>query len=202
VNSFSPDGKEVYYGRLGQGEIWAVPTLGGIPRRVVSGYNAVPSPDGVYFYYWRFDKPGIYRAGKSGLNEELVYNAERTGRFFQPVLIFPGGNDLLAATGRADSPNTPLFRVNLASHEAVQLPVDVGEASTPGVVWAEPGNSILWSRTTQGQGRTHGDQRTWWRGLMIADRRKTSTLRLIVLGSSAQFVAKSLRFVDLPRVAP
>ena len=174
MNSFSPDGKEVYYGRLGQGEIWAVPTLGGIPRRVVSGYNAVPSPDGVYFYYWRFDKPGIYRAGKSGLNEELVYNAERTGRFFQPVLIFPGGNDLLAATGRADSPNTPLFRVNLASHEAVQLPVDVGEASTPGVVWAEPGNSILWSRTTQGQGRTHGDQR--------ARRRRVITLAISPCG--------------------
>src|SRR5215469_16216308 len=33
---------------------------------------------------------------------------------------------------------------------------------------------------TRGQGRTHGDQRTWWRGLRIAERRKTATLRLIV----------------------
>src|SRR5215472_6622391 len=33
---------------------------------------------------------------------------------------------------------------------------------------------------TRGQGRAHSDQRTWWRGLRIADRRKTSTLRLLV----------------------
>ena len=33
---------------------------------------------------------------------------------------------------------------------------------------------------TRGQGRTHGDQRTGCRGLRIADRRRTSTLRLLV----------------------
>src|SRR6516162_1696478 len=37
---------------------------------------------------------------------------------------------------------------------------------------------ICWA--TRGQGRTHGDQRTWWRGLRIADRRKSSTFRLLV----------------------
>src|SRR5215469_9412125 len=43
VENFSSDGKEIYYGRsLGRDEVWAVPTLGGTPRRVVSGYNAVP----------------------------------------------------------------------------------------------------------------------------------------------------------------
>src|SRR6516162_11366825 len=36
------------------------------------------------------------------------------------------------------------------------------------------------SRATRGQGRTDGDRRTWWRGLRIADRRKTSTFRLLV----------------------
>src|SRR6516225_7644072 len=33
---------------------------------------------------------------------------------------------------------------------------------------------------TRGQGRTNGDQRTWWRGLRIADRRKSSTFRVLV----------------------
>src|SRR5215471_15062316 len=33
---------------------------------------------------------------------------------------------------------------------------------------------------TRGQGRTHGDQRTWWRALRIAERRQTFTLRLLV----------------------
>jgi Tol biopolymer transport system component len=52
VDDFSSDGKEIYYARsLGRDEVWAVPTLGGTPRRVVSGYNAVPSPDGSFIYY-------------------------------------------------------------------------------------------------------------------------------------------------------
>ena len=38
VSSFSPDGREIYYQRLsGQDESWAVPTLGGNPRRVLAG---------------------------------------------------------------------------------------------------------------------------------------------------------------------
>ena len=32
VDNFSPDGKEIYYGRsFGSDEVWAVPTLGGLP---------------------------------------------------------------------------------------------------------------------------------------------------------------------------
>ena len=48
VNNFSPDGKEVYYERaLGRQEVWAVPALGGAPRRVVASVPyVVPSPDG------------------------------------------------------------------------------------------------------------------------------------------------------------
>ena len=37
VSTFSADGKEVYYERLfGRDEVWAVPALGGSPRRVAS----------------------------------------------------------------------------------------------------------------------------------------------------------------------
>jgi len=61
VDNFSPDGKEVYYGRtLGQPETWAVPTLGGSPRRVASASYVIPSSDGVHLYYWDFDKLGIF----------------------------------------------------------------------------------------------------------------------------------------------
>jgi DNA-binding winged helix-turn-helix (wHTH) protein/Tol biopolymer transport system component len=152
VDNFSPDGKEVYYGRpLGKGEIWAVPTLGGNAHRVASAYYGVPSPDGIHIYYCKFDKLGIFRADKSGLNEELVYNAESTGRFFVPLLIFPSGNDLLAAGVRVDSPNPRIFRINLTSHEAAELPVDPGQVSKNiDVAWAEPGNSILLSRNVNG----------------------------------------------------
>ena len=99
VDNFSPDGKEIYYGRfLGRDEVWAVPTLGGAPRRVVHLPRAwFPRRMAHSFIIVKSDSAGIFRAGKSGLNEELVYNSEGTGLFFFPLLLFPGGNDLLAA---------------------------------------------------------------------------------------------------------
>ena len=107
VDNFSPDGKEIYYVRsLGRDEVWAVPTLGGAPRRVVSGYHVVPSPDGAFIYYAKSDSAGIFRAEKSGLNEEIVYNSEGTGLTFVPLVLFPGGNDLLAAGRRKARPNS------------------------------------------------------------------------------------------------
>jgi len=149
VDAFSPDGKEVYYvTALGRGEVWAVPTLGGAPRRVVSGFNAVPSPDGTYIYYRKLDSPGIYRAEKSGLNEELVYNSGGTSLRFIALLLFPGGNDLLAAGWRDNYTNFHFYRINVTSHEAV----DLGEVSgNPfNIVWAEPGETVLLSRTVKG----------------------------------------------------
>jgi serine/threonine protein kinase/Tol biopolymer transport system component len=154
VDNFSPDGREVYYKRsLGRNEVWAVPTLGGSPRRVASAAYLVPSPDGASIFYAKSDNPGIFRAGKSGLNEELLYNSEDPGLFYFPILLFPGGNDLLAAGLRMDSPNTHLVRINLTSHAVVDLGEISANADNPDrsdIVWAEPGNSILLSRTVNG----------------------------------------------------
>jgi serine/threonine protein kinase len=152
VDNFSPDGKEVFYGKfLGRNEIWAVPALGGAPHRVVSGYYAVPSPDGAFIYYTKSDSAGIFRAGKSGLNEELIYSLRDTGLVFMPLLFFPNGSEMLVGGFPAgNGSNVHLYRINLASHEAV----DLGEISfnpdNPVVVWAEPGKSILLSRTVNG----------------------------------------------------
>jgi Tol biopolymer transport system component len=81
------------------------------------------------------------------LNEELVYNFAGTGLFFYPQLLFPGGDDLLAATSR-DYSNLGFYRINLTSHQAV----DLGEV--PGfytdVAWDDPGKTILFSRTVNG----------------------------------------------------
>jgi serine/threonine protein kinase/Tol biopolymer transport system component len=149
VNTFSSDGKEIYYVKSsGRDEVWAVPTLGGSPRRVVSGGNAVTSPDSAFIYYSKADRTGIFRSEKSGLNEELVYDFEGNGAYFTPVLLFPGGNDLLAASF-SDSPDPKfhLYRINVTNHEVA----DLGEASgNADVVWAEPGNSVLFSRTMNG----------------------------------------------------
>lgn len=149
VNRFSPDGREIYYARsFGRDEVWAVPALGGVPRRVVSGFFAVPSPDGAFIYYVKSDSAGIFRAGKSGTNEESVYNSEGSGLLFTPLLVFPDNNELLAAGFRPYSHSSRFYRINVTSHAAV----DLGEVSANqfDVVWAEPGKTILFSRTVNG----------------------------------------------------
>ena len=141
VDTFSADGTEIYYERsIGREEVWAVPTLGGSPRRVVSGNSAVPSVDGEFIYYVKSDSFGLFRAGKTGLNEELVYNSEGTRLFFIPLLLFPGGNDLLAAGERRDSPNIRFSRINVTRHEAVDLGAVSGNRNLDDVVWSEAGN--------------------------------------------------------------
>jgi serine/threonine protein kinase/Tol biopolymer transport system component len=150
VNTFSPDGKEIYYVRtIGRDELWAVPTLGGSPRRVAFGHFGVPSPDGAFIYYGKSDSSGIFRAGKSGMNEELVYNFEGIGHFFVPLLLFPSGDDLLAASFPPNfGPKFHFYRINLTSHAAVDLGEVSGNAFD--VVWAEPGKAVLFSRTVNG----------------------------------------------------
>ena len=150
VDSFSSDGKEVYYEKSpSQDEVWAVPVLGGVPRPVVSGYNAVPSPDGALIYYGKQDSPRVFRAEKSGLNEELVYSSKNAGLFFIPVLLYPGSHELLVAgLQNWDSPSARITKINVGTHEAV----DLGEVSgnVRDAVWGEPGNSVLLSRTVNG----------------------------------------------------
>jgi len=151
VNGFSVDGKEVYFVRtLGRDEVWAVPTLGGSPRHVASASWAIPSLDGASIFYVKSENSGIFRAGESGLNEELVYKSDDTSLRFTPRLLFPGSNDLLAAGKRVDSPDARLFRINLTDHQAV----DLGELSLGPVhfdiAWAEPGTSVLFSRNVNG----------------------------------------------------
>ena len=154
VDSFSSDGKEVYYGRfLGRNEVWAVPTLGGSPHRVALAAYLIPSLDGASIFYVKSDSPGIFRAERSGMNEELVYNPETTDRSFIPALLFPDGKSLLAAGVRIGSPTTHLLRIDLASHGVADLgeiPADRDERENPNIVWAELRNSILFSRTVNG----------------------------------------------------
>ncbi len=151
VNAFSPDGTEIYYQRaIGRDEAWAVPTLGGSPRRVASATFVVPSPDGASIFYAKAGNSGIFRAGKSGVNEERVYNPEGTNLMFIPLLLYPGGNDLLAGGSRDYfASNVTFYKINVSSHEAA----DLGEVSgnvQGGAVWAEPGKTVLFSRTVNG----------------------------------------------------
>ena len=149
VENFSPDGREIYYRRsLGRDEVWAVPALGGTPRRVASAFSAVPSPDGAFIYYGKSDNPGIFRAAESGVNEELIYGPENAGMFLFPILVFPDAKNLLVAGVRTTTQAIRLYRINLAAHQAT----DLGDIVAPNrdIVWAEPGNSIFFSRSVNG----------------------------------------------------
>jgi serine/threonine protein kinase/Tol biopolymer transport system component len=158
VSTFSPDGKEIYYRRsLGREEIWAVPTLGGIPSRVAPSTFVVPSADGASVYYPHSDPAAIYRAGKTGSGEELVYKFESPGRVFLPILLFPGGHELLVVGFqgplvygglRGSTIDFNFYRLDVNSHQLIELG---GVSGNPfDAVWSELGKTVLFSRTMNG----------------------------------------------------
>jgi serine/threonine protein kinase/Tol biopolymer transport system component len=151
VHSFSTDGAEIYYGKSEErAEEWAVPTLGGKPSRIVSGTHLSPSPDGAYLFYTDNDEREILRAGKSGLDEEKVYTFGAATLPVNRILPYPDGSRLLAITADPVSSREGfrLHEIDIAKKTATDLDEIPGIAA--GVVWADQGNSILFSRTVNG----------------------------------------------------
>jgi Tol biopolymer transport system component len=151
VNSFSRDGTEIYYGRsLGIDEGWAVPTLGGNPRRVVSGYSLVPSDDGNAIFYVKGASRGIFRTGRSRLSEEEVYSFDAGAFIPRRILPFPDSNFLLVFTSDNLTllPESHAYEVDLSKRMAT----DLGEipALPEDAAWAVAGKSILFSHTVGG----------------------------------------------------
>jgi len=151
VDSFSTDGTEIYYQReRGADEVWAVPTLGGTPSRVVSGSDLAPSPDGGSVFYIKRGNQAIFRSGKSRLNEEQVYSFDATALPPRRILPFPDGNRLfvLCADPVSLLAVAHAYEVDLSKRTAIDLgdiPTDRLEVS-----WAEPGKTVLFSRTLNG----------------------------------------------------
>ena len=149
ADNFSADGTEIYYGTfLGRNEVWAVPTLGGKPRRVVEGRALAPSADGASIFYARLKN--IFRSDRSGLNEKLLYTLGPKTFVTRRILPYPDGNRLLLLTGDTVSTieNTGAFELDLSKQNAV----DLGQipAEPTNIVWAEPGKSIIFGRTVNG----------------------------------------------------
>ncbi len=151
VDGFSPDGAQIYYGKSEErAEEWAVPTLGGKPSRIVSGTDMAPSPDGASLFYTNFDERIIFRSGKSGLDEEKLFSFGVAALPISRILPYPDGSRLLVVTADPVS-SLEGFR----AHEidiAKKTETDLGEIPgiAPGVVWADAGNTILFSRTVNG----------------------------------------------------
>ncbi len=151
VSSFSPDGAEIYYGKSEErDEAWSVATLGGKPSRVVSGVHLAPSPDGAYLFYTNNDQREILRAGKSGLDEEKIYTFGAATLPVTRILPYPDGNRLLVVTADPVSSREGFraHEIDIAKKTATDLDEIPGIAD--GVVWADQGNSILFSRTVNG----------------------------------------------------
>jgi Tol biopolymer transport system component/predicted Ser/Thr protein kinase len=152
IDSFSPDGTEIYYIRRVVGrEGWAVPTLGGNPKRVIAGGSLVPSPDGGSIFYIKFAKRAIFRTDKSGLGEEEVYSFGAKTLPPRRILPYPNGNHLLVLNSNVVSETEDqlhVYDVDLARKSAD----DLGElsANLHDAAWGEPGKSLLLSRTVNG----------------------------------------------------
>jgi serine/threonine protein kinase/Tol biopolymer transport system component len=175
VQTFSADGNEVYYSRaLGRNEIWALPTLGGDPRRAASAASVVASLDGASIYYRKTYEPGIFRADKFGLNEKLVYSSGGKGLVLVPLLQYPNGNDLLIASFREDPfdpSNVSLSQIDLTTGAAV----DLGSVYGTDFAWADPGKTLLFT------GAAHGLANIWKYGL------KDRSLTQITFGAGPDF---------------
>jgi serine/threonine protein kinase/Tol biopolymer transport system component len=155
VDSFSADGTEIYYQRFsGKDEVWAVPTLGGTPRRVASGGGLVPSPDGNSLFYVKPETDAVFRADKSGLNEETIYTFDKPRLVPLSILPFPGGNDLLVTSKAHPSGDQQihLHKVSVANRSEVDLGTVSTMNPTPwlDIVWEEPGKTVLLSRIING----------------------------------------------------
>jgi serine/threonine protein kinase len=149
VSGFSFDGGEIFYQRnLGNFEIWAVPTLGGAPRKVLTGAGVVPSADGNSLFYVNPPAPTIFRADKSGVGKEEIFKFNEAAGYPGGILPYPGGDALLVATSTSVFSDIRLHKVTISTHSAVDLgevPGDVGHAE-----WDEPGKSLLFSHTVNG----------------------------------------------------
>jgi serine/threonine protein kinase/Tol biopolymer transport system component len=153
VDSFSADGTEIYYERnLGRDEVWAVPTLGGSPHRVVLGRCLVPSPDGNSLFYLKTDAPhAVFRAGKSGLDEEMLFSFDSPPRTPTSILPYPDGENLLVISGeRLAATQLQFNRLNLLSRKATETGSVSGPGPSPQMVWGEPGKTVLLSRNVNG----------------------------------------------------
>ncbi len=147
VETFSPDGTQIYYANDLGGESFVVPTLGGAPAVAAAGFHLAISPDGNFFYFIEARNNAVFRKPKTGVSDELIFPPPE-GSSPVRILPFPDGKDLLIATGNDSvlgSSTLILYRVNVTTHASQKIGALSG--SPTGLVWNDPGKTLLCSRT-------------------------------------------------------
>ena len=167
--NFSSDGTELYLQRtLRNGEIWAVPTLGGTPRPLLQATYVAPSPDGQFLFYEKSAADAIYRATKDAANERLIYRVPAGGTLASGFLVYPDGKSILMGALLKGETRWTNEKLDLATGGVEQLsPLDAVPNSLP--AWDVPGESILLSRTV------HGITNIWEYNLGNRDFRQVTT---------------------------
>jgi serine/threonine protein kinase len=149
VNSFSPDGTQIYYSLNSVGtEIRSVPTLGGSATFVATGSALATSPDQKTLYYVRIFQNQVLRKSKTGMAEEKIFQTPPGIGYPLRVLPFPDGKELLIVSGNDPTQGSGkfvLFRLNLGTLASQNVGEVLGSPS--GLVWDDPGKSLLCSRT-------------------------------------------------------
>ena len=122
VDSFSPDGAQIYYEiglGVGIGYVWTVPTLGGPPSPVVQGAGLVTSTDSDSFFFLNGPGNAVIRKPNSGLEEELVYSPSADLVPFK-ILPFPNGRELLIVAVKASEMLTMVCNAARTSSSGAQ----------------------------------------------------------------------------------
>ena len=152
VAAFSADGTEIYYSRLlGHSDIWAVPTLGGNPRHVVSASLFTPSTDGKWLYYIPEGSRAIYRSEPSGLGGREVFKFDDADLSVGGILPYRSEDELFVLTASLNEGVSHAKDVHLANRTASDLgtlPIDPSDVLD--IAWEQPGKSVIFSRTENG----------------------------------------------------
>jgi Tol biopolymer transport system component/predicted Ser/Thr protein kinase len=145
---FSADGTEIFYNRsLGRSEIWAVPTLGGNPRHVVTGRAPAPSADGKQLYYVPEDNRSIDLAPLSGLGGREIFKLDDTNLTIAQILPYPAGDRLLLRNVVLSEEAERLQLLDLGKHTVTDLGTILTDSA---ITWEQPGQTILFSHSENG----------------------------------------------------
>jgi serine/threonine protein kinase len=147
VNSFSPDGTQIYYSVISAAVVRNVPTLGGAATTVAPGSGLVPSPDGNFLYFMKIPDNNVFRRSKEGLSEESVFTPP-AGFIPLAILVYPDDKNILVSTGNdavLGSTSAILYQVKVTTHASQKIGEISG--SPTGLVWKDPGKTLLCSRT-------------------------------------------------------
>jgi serine/threonine protein kinase len=152
LDSFSADGTQIYYERelVAGEEIWAMPTLGGTPNRLLQGHDLHPSPDGKSLFYFKTGGNDLIQSPSDGVGGKTILGGKELGVDLLEELAFPNGVDLLLLGVKDKDPQgaVRLYRWNLATRKAT----DIGDlsGSPRSVSWGDPGKTLLFHREVNG----------------------------------------------------